>query len=198
MSQKRPKELTNFCRREVHWNWFKMDPWSVARNVFHLQHPRSPLSSDTLVHSTFFSQKFPRQKVTKFARRMPNYESLAWPIGMMRRFTDVPSILGNIRGQEPLSSRITVMAAMEDKLMGVRLMKEVASEYRNGVAQLGSEKKIEPVKMPPSHSQISKNVKQSTENGITMVVVGGAGHHMQNKIRADEAAEALKIFLEQL
>jgi hypothetical protein len=55
-----------------------------------------------------------------------------------------------------------------------------------------------PVDTLQTRSQISKNVKQDIEGGVTMVVVEGAGHHLQNDIQADEAAGALKLFLEQL
>jgi pimeloyl-ACP methyl ester carboxylesterase len=182
----------------VYWNWFKLDPWFMIRSILHFQHPKSPVSSDTLVHAAFFSQAFPLDKVREFAQRMPKYESLAWPIGMMKRFTDVPSVLQNIQGWGSSASRILIMAATEDKLMGVRLMEDVAGEYRAGIKRLSSQKKIDAVNELPIRSQISDNVKQDVEAGVTMVVVQGAGHHVQNDIQADEAAEVLRKFLEQL
>jgi pimeloyl-ACP methyl ester carboxylesterase len=175
-----------------------MDPWFVVRNLLHLQHPKSPLSSDTLVYNAFFGPTFPRHKVQSFSKQMPNYESLAWAFGMMKRFTDVPCILRNIQGWGTSPSRIMVMAGAEDKLMGVKLMEDMAREYRDGIEQLSSQKKMEPVNSLQTRSQISKNVKQDIKGGVAMVVVEGAGHHLQNDIQADEAAGALKLFLEQL
>lgn len=176
-----------------------MDPWFVIRNLLHLQHPRSPLSSDTLVYNAFFGPAFPRDKVREFAQQMPNYESIAWPIGMMKRFTDVLSILRNIQGwRNSLSSRVMVMAGSEDKLMGVQLMRDVACEYRKGIEQLGDDKRLDPADFPQSSFQLSPHVRQDTETAVTMVVVEGAGHHVQNDVQADEAAEALRKFLDQL
>ncbi len=175
-----------------------MDPWFLIRNLIHLQHPKSPLSSDKLVHNAFFSQAFPQEKVREFSRQMPAYESMAWPIGMMKRFTDVQSTLGNIQGWGTSSSRVMVMAAAEDKLVGLNLMMDVACEYRKGVEELRSRKRMEHVELPQTESQISENVKQDVRCGVTMVVIEGAGHHVQNDVQADEAAEALKRFLDQL
>ena len=56
------KEQFDDYRRGVYWNWFKMDPWFLIRNLIHL-HPEPPLSSDKLVHNAFFSQAFPQEKV---------------------------------------------------------------------------------------------------------------------------------------
>ncbi|KAF7512352.1 hypothetical protein GJ744_001920 [Endocarpon pusillum] len=190
--------IPNFGARGVYWNWFKMDPWFLIRNLIHLQHPRSPLSSDTLVHNAFFSQAFPQDKVREFSRQMSAYESMTWAIGMMKRFTDVPSILANIQGWGTSSSRVMVMAAEADKLMGVKLMMDMAGEYREGVEGLSIRKKIEHVELPQTESRISENVKQDVKSGVTTVVVMGAGHHVQNDVQADEAAEALKRFLDQL
>ena len=90
------------------------------------------------------------------------------------------------------------MAGTEDKLMGVRLMKDMTDEYREGIQQLSQRKKIECVESIQTPSSISKNVEQVIEGGVAMVVVEGAGHHIQNDVQADEAAEALKMFLDQL
>lgn len=64
-----------------------------------------------------------------------------------------------------------VMAATEDKLMGVKLMEKVAAEYRNGIEKLSIHKKIEFVEVRGVRLPISKNVKQEVHTGVTMVVV---------------------------
>jgi pimeloyl-ACP methyl ester carboxylesterase len=173
-----------------------MDPWMLLRNLLHLHHPRSALSSDTLVGNAFFGHKFPQDQVRDFAQWMSQCESMGWPVGMMNRFTNVSNILQNIQGLGSSAARIMVMAGTEDKLMGVKLMQDMAGEYRDGIRQLSDQKKIEPT--VETGNSISKNVKQETENGVSMVIVEGAGHHIQNDVQADEAAEALKMFVEQL
>lgn len=129
---------------------------------------------------------------------MPAYESMAWPIGMMKRFTDMRSILENIQGWGTSPSRVMVMAGAEDKLMGTKLMMDVACEYRKGVEELSSRKKIEPVELPETKPQISENVRQEVRFGITTAVVEGVGHHVQNDVHAEEATETLKRFLDEL
>lgn len=91
-----------------------------------------------------------------------------------------------------------VMAAEADKLVSVKLMMDTAREYREGVEGLSIRKKIEHVELPQTESLISEKVKQDVKSGVTTVVVKGAGHHVQNDVQADEAAEALKRFLDQL
>ena len=77
------------------------------------------------IYDAFFSQAFPLDKVRQFAQRLPKL-SLAWPIGMMKRCTGVPSILQNIQGWDTSAYRSLVIAATEDELMEVRLMEDVA------------------------------------------------------------------------
>jgi hypothetical protein len=129
---------------------------------------------------------------------MPSYESLAWPLGMMKRFTHVPSILQNIQGWGISPSRIMIMAGTEDKLMGVKLMKDMAEEYREGVKTLSGKKRIEPAEIRQTRSEISQNVGQTVDSGVSMTTIRVARHHVQNDVQSEEAAEALKMFLEQL
>ena len=90
------------------------------------------------------------------------------------------------------------MAGTEDKLMGSKLMEETATEYRNEVQQLSQGKLIDPLDKLRRLSLISKNAKQAVEGGVIMMVVERAKHHIQNDVQAGEAAEAPKLFLDQL
>jgi len=190
-----------FGSRRVYQNWMiKLDPWCMIRSVFHLQHPRSPLSSTRLVHGAFFGPDFPIERVPKFESAMSNYESMAWAIGMMRKgFVSVPNIIKNISGWGSGSSRIMVIAGEEDKLMSIQLMKQMAADYREGIEALSRDKKIDlsPSNYSPPPDAI-KNIKEQRQGGVTMVIVGGAGHHLQNDVQSDQAAQALESFLLEL
>lgn len=74
----------------------------------------------------------------------------------------------------------------------------MAEECREGIRRLSEEKRIRPIEAPDSRPQTSRNVEQHTEDGVTTIFVEGAGHHVQNDVQAEEAAKALKTFLDQL
>jgi hypothetical protein len=170
-------------------NWFKLDPWFMTRNIQHLQHPKSPLSSDTLVQDAFFSQAFPLDEARQFAQRMTKYDEALY--GCVEHSPE------HSRTWHLNASRILVMPATEDKLMAVRLMENLAGEYRAGIKRRNSQQKVKAAKELPTRSRISDHVKQDLEAGSAMVVFQGAGHHMQKKgFQAVEAEEALKKFLE--
>lgn len=121
-----------WSRLGVYWNWFKLDPWFFPRFYFlDLWHPRSPLSSMSLVHKAFFSPEFPVAEVKKFEMLMPEYESLVCPLGMMFSFVNVGNVLRYVVGwKDGRQERILVIAGEKDTLMGVHLMQRMAADYR--------------------------------------------------------------------
>ncbi|KAL8882271.1 MAG: hypothetical protein Q9198_000702 [Flavoplaca austrocitrina] len=104
----------------VYWNWAKLDPWFLIRSYLHLMHPRSPLSSIDLVQQAFFSPQFPRAKVEQWQRWMPNWESMLWPLGMMRPFVSFQRILQNVAGAGKVEVPICIMAGGDDKLVDAK------------------------------------------------------------------------------
>ena len=170
----------------MYWNWFKLDPWFVPRYYIRdLWHPRSPLSSTTLVHRAFFSPSFPVEKVKEFEKGMPEYESMLFPLGMMFPFVNIRRVLGNIVGwNRPNQSRLLVIAGERDKLMGVSLMQKMAALYRNAMVDF-----FAPEKLP---------LKDVDGGLVTFEVVGGSGHHIQNDLYWEDGAGKILKFLEQL
>jgi pimeloyl-ACP methyl ester carboxylesterase len=164
----------------VYRNWFKNDPWFLVRSYAHLMHPRSPLSSTPLVHSAFFSQACPEENVREFERWMSPWESMLWPLYMMRSFVSFPRVVQNITGWNR-GSRICVVAGTQDKLMGVVLIEKLADCLRAAVKENAADKKIDSPK--------------DVEEGVKLVIVRDAGHHLQNdSVWGDGARQLLEFF----
>lgn len=121
-------------------NWARHDPWFLLRSLLHLQHPNSPLSSTKLVHGAFFCSQFPISAAGEFARWMPAYESIGWPMGMAGSFRGWLS--GRSRWLEPrdvvrgISSAhegaekdcVCVMVGSEDMMLDARIWDRQVTE----------------------------------------------------------------------
>lgn len=97
-----------------------------------------------------------------------------------------------------------VMAGSEDKLMGVKLMKDMTNEYRDTLAALGLEKKVD--SRPSGDGRVGQSgleetqdgIEESSEGGAIIAVVEGAGHHLQNDVKREVGAEAFRRFVDQI
>jgi pimeloyl-ACP methyl ester carboxylesterase len=170
-----------FGSLRVYANWFRLDPWFMIRSLMHLQHPRSPLSSPSLVKGAFFGERMATQDVKEFETWMPEYESLAWPVGMMWKFVDTArvasAIVGWGRGRG--HTRVLIIAGGEDKLISLEIMQRVAEEYRLAVRGMEGRKKIEGTRQRVSDSSMDKGVigvVEQRKDGVTLAVIEGAGH----------------------
>ncbi|KAK5046698.1 hypothetical protein LTR84_007459 [Exophiala bonariae] len=192
----------------VYFSWFRrIDPWFSLRSLCHLFHPNSPLNTPRLVHNAFFGPQYPRSRVPEFMRWMSNYEAMFWPFGMAgrgwgienRSWLATTDILSNIV-QWNGSQKILVMIGTDDKMMGGTETRMVR-EYCSGIQQMQVEKRIDADydSTKPSIKIVrDKYVNESDYPGVRLVEVKGAGHHTQNDMQWEEAAEALRRFSEQL
>ncbi|KAH9213717.1 Alpha/Beta hydrolase protein [Leptodontidium sp. 2 PMI_412] len=172
----------------VYWNWFKMDPWFVPRYYLRdFWHPRSPLSSTSLVHQAFFSPSYPVSDVKSFETLMPEYESMLWPLQMMTRFVDVGRVVRSITGWGKGGIRLLVVAGEKDRLMDVELMRQMAAEYRVAVEK-GREELV---------GESGGDVINGGEQ-VGFEVVMGSGHHLQNDLYWEDCAGKILVFVEQL
>jgi len=179
----------------MNW-WFKLDPWFALRfYIRDLCHPKSPLSSTTLVHRAFFCPSYPTEKVVEFERFMPDYESLMWPIGMMHSFIKVKNVLMNILGWTQGRQRLLVVAGSEDKLMSVKQMRKMASQYRQALMNLIQKRLITEKKDVEAEEA---DEVESAANGVRFEIVNGSGHHIQNDLQWEVAADRILEFLNQL
>jgi len=150
---------------QVSVNWWKLDPWFLLRMLWHRGHPRSPLSSTRLLHGAFFSKDMPEAEVKRVENTMSEWESMSWPSGMTARFVDPQRVLRTLAGSK---RGILVVAAEDDKLMGVELMRRLAAWYR----QAGGEVDVE------------------------FVVATGVAHHLMLDVNWEEGAEKLAEWLD--
>jgi hypothetical protein len=146
------------------------------------------------VHKAFFSPEFPTIEVRKFEKLLPEYESMAWPIGMMFSFINVTTVLKNIVGWKGENGdRILVIAGEKDKLMGVTLMQRLAADYR-----LAFTKSIGALLVSDSKSEIETDKAKDRSNGVAFGVVERSGHHIQNDLYWENSAQQILEFVEHL
>ncbi|KAF8651908.1 hypothetical protein AX16_004553 [Volvariella volvacea WC 439] len=168
----------------VNLNWMLLDPWSTLRMfVLHFFHPRSPLSSTSLVHAAFFSRSMPTSKVIEVEKQMATYESMSWPLSMMRQFVDPVRLVKNLGWGDSADAKvkkgpILVIAADEDKLMTLNLMQRLVSWYQTAILSISSQS------------------GDRTEGRVALRVTKGNGHHMMLDVNWKESAELVLDWLE--
>lgn len=164
-----------------------MDPYFGLRMYFRdFGHPRSPLSSTTLVHRAFFCPDFPTANVKTFELNIPEYESILWPLGMMFSFVNVRNVLGNLIGWgSVLKQRVLVIAGSKDTLMGVVLMRRMAERYRKEFAAL-------------KHSRVAQPDTKDDPGAVGFTIIEGSGHHIQNDLQWEDSASQILAFVQQL
>lgn len=185
-----------------YWNWFKLDPWFAPRFCLRdLWHPRSPLSSTSLIHRAFFCSSFPMERIGDFEGFMPEYESLTWPLGMIFPFVSVKKVLMNIVGWHQGRQRLLVVAGEKDMLMGVSLMRQMATQYRRNFVTSVRRLLLKDEKELDSDETDDLNIQEGVEssvNGVRFVVIKGSGHHLQNDVQWKDCAGQVLGFLDHL
>ncbi|PSK53993.1 Actin-related protein 2 [Elsinoe australis] len=164
----------------VYWNWLKADQWFPIRVYWHLLHPRSPLSSSSLVKNAFFCDEYPIERVSAFEKLMSPFESLIWPSSIMSRFVSVKKILQHVSVFLDRPA-VLIMAAEKSRLMGVPMMRSMADEYAVGVRD---------ILLQQGEDASSSQVAQA----VSFEVVSRVGHHLQNDLNWREGAEKLAKF----
>ncbi|KAK5102577.1 hypothetical protein LTR70_000435 [Exophiala xenobiotica] len=195
--------IPSYGSYDIYWNWWKHDPWFSARSMFHLQHPTSPLSTEELVHGAFFGCKFPVSRIGAFKRWMPAFESMGWPTGMVgdnfwgwvvgrpNTWLRAKDIVSSIRAAGYGKDKVCVMVGKEDMMYRSWMWERQCREYRDGLRELQNERKLDDSIYPPREPDIVHGVASAeSEDGVRMVLVGESGHHVQNDVYCDQAAEA--------
>jgi len=178
----------------VYWNWAKLDPFFPLRMyLFHLGHPRSPLSSTRMVKQAFFCDECPDERIREFeTQEMAPYESMAWALGTFGMFADPEKIARAVgltnssqcESTEGLQPRVLVIAGGKDVLVRPGVMAKLVGLLRNAVRLVfGSA-------MNNSDSQ------EGITDGVEFRVVQGSGHHLMGDVHWEECAEKVLGFLE--
>lgn len=107
-------------------NWWRVDPWMFVRSATHGFHPRSPLSSPTLVKRAFFSADADDAHVRHVAEALLEpTDSMAWPLSMtLQRFVD-PAAVRTQLGE----GRVAVLGGERDALMDRDVVLRTAAAY---------------------------------------------------------------------
>ena len=175
----------------VYLNWIISDPFTLVRGWLQFGHPRSPLASTKLVHKAFFSKEYPEHQVKEFEKAMPHYESLIWPSQMMfGRFVDVEDVLA-----EMTAKHVLVIAADEDRLVGVQGQRQMAREYASALHVENMEKEF--TNMHDVRIEAKGTVLQGEKHGrasgsLQLNLIRRSGHHLQNDVHRDKAAEVFR------
>lgn len=195
--------IPSFGSYDIYWNWLKHDPWFTVRSMFHLQHPSSPLSTEKLVHGAFFGQKFPVGRTGAFMRWMPAFESMGWPMGMVgdnfwgwvigrpNIWLSARDIVSNIVGVGNGKDKVCVVIGRDDMMYRPWMWERQCEEYREGLGELQREKELAGPDKPFTKTEIIDGVASTdSEAGVRLVLVEDSGHHVQNDVYCDQAAEA--------
>jgi len=113
----------------VNRNWPAMDWLLFPRLLRHMCHPRSPLSSTALVRRAFYSPDAGSDVVQACERRLAEYESMLWPLSMLRGFVDREELLRGIGGWR---GKRKVLVVWGEKDMLVRGEGERLAEWIGG------------------------------------------------------------------
>ncbi|CAG8951523.1 hypothetical protein HYFRA_00007439 [Hymenoscyphus fraxineus] len=184
-------------RLSVYAAWFRIDPWFPLRYFFRdFLHPRSPLSSTTLVHRAFFSPEYPVDKVRTFSQGLAEYESMLWPTGMMFSFANPTHILKNILGSNKNQNqrKLLIIAGEKDALVTLPIMQRLAGLYQKAARKLVGVSS-------PQEKEKEKGKEGEVMNGEDIVgleVVKKSGHHIQNDLYWEDGAKKILEFVEQL
>jgi pimeloyl-ACP methyl ester carboxylesterase len=198
-----------------YWNWLKADPWLLLRNLCSGGHPTSPLSQPSLVDRAFFGPHYPKAKedgwakVKEFMQWMPGYESMAWAMALNGSFwkwicgrnewLDVSQVLASINHWEQPGDRICIMVGSHDRLTDPSMAERSFKEYADAVATLQRDKKLDILERETaSDEKPIEGIQKTAANRVRLLVVQGAGHHTQNDIQCNVAAEACLRWIEQL
>lgn len=110
--------------------------------------------------------------VRRTERAMSEFESMSWPMMMQWKFVDPVKVIRGISGDGLKDGRkMLIVAADEDKLMGVKIEADLAAWYRAAVPELG-------------------------EEVVKEAVVGGAGHHFLLDTNWKDGAEKVLNWLQ--
>jgi pimeloyl-ACP methyl ester carboxylesterase len=202
--------VPHFGMLPVYWNWACQDPWFMLRSLFHFQHPSSPLSSPKLVHGRFFGSQYPISSVPEFMKWMPDYESMGWPMGQMGGFwawlrgrsqwLDIQAIVRNISNANTAERKdaVCVMVGNQDVLVDVEMSRQSAAEYREALGRKDEDqKRIAASESDSSFITAIDGTTVESAAGVQLVIVDGAGHHLQNDVQRGAGAEALLHFVRQ-
>ena len=98
---------------------------------------------------------------------MPYWESMKWPMAMMRPFVSFSRIVRNITGWRRGGNRICVVAGALDKIVSVNIARNMADSIGAAVVEQASNKKVD----------YQPSVEKQAGTGVDFLVVKDGPHH---------------------
>lgn len=159
-------------------SWWLFDPWFYPRYFKDLCHPRSPLSSTNLVRRAFFSDDAPEEVVSDFEDKMPEFESMAWPMAMMTIFAH-PEIVARrvaaMQGTGSVGRGMLLVAGEKDRLVPPSIVAQLARWYRQAAGWEGVEARFEEKLVKRSGHHLMLDVFWQDAAGMVLEWLEGEG-----------------------
>ena len=183
-------------------NFLRMDPLFVPRLLLYCLHPRAMLPTTIHLRRLFFSPQYPNDELEDFNHYLPESESMVWVLGLIRKFVDfrivVQRSITGLGSSQLNEERILILVGELDVLMDVSMMRRLATRYRDAVKQLTGEKREGHVSSDEDDEAYTETYTENRGDGVRMVVVKGAGHHVQNDLQWEVGVQRVADFLQQL
>lgn len=162
---------------------------------------RSLLPTTTHVRRAWFSPEYPSDKLQEVMKYMPEIETFFCGIELCFPFASCRHIVQNLLGwsaDKLESQKILVISGSADKLMDPSTMRQLSKCYRDAIQYVMPERASPVIDTAGDEDNTGKLFEENQGSGIRMVVVNGAGHHIQNDIQWEIGAERVADFLQQL
>lgn len=129
---------------------------------------------------------------------MPEWESLKWPLGMMRSFVSFPRVLENIAGLGKRRDRVCIITGSLDKLVSTAVSRRLARTFRITTRTMTEAEKLD-VGEDVDEAVEKGNIDMSESGsrwGVRLAVLKDAPHHFQNDLSQEQGAKQLLAFIE--
>lgn len=142
----------------------------------------------------------PTEKVVEVEKTMPEYESMSWPLGMLRQFVNPFSVLRNL-GLAPLGSptarrepgRILIVAGEKDRLVTLDLKERLKNWYTEAAITTLAKVRL----ANQGHGSGQDYLGGEVGELVSIKVAPGVGHHIMLDVRWKESAEMVLQWLQQ-
>lgn len=151
------------------------------------------------------------ERTREFKQWMPAFETMGWPTGMLgnnfrgwakgrpNTWLNCSDIVRSIQDAGEGKDTICVMVGKEDMMYRPWMWEKQCQEYRDGLRELKTEKKVDDFGASQDVTEkVCRVADVKSEGGVRLVLVEDSGHHVQNDVYCDEAAEALMRWANQV
>lgn len=114
-----------------------------------------------------------------------------WWGGKPGVWLDVEDVVTGIDGVEGEGERVCVMVGREDMMYRPEMWERICREFRGVIGKLRGEGRDDGSACDRAEEEVIEKVIVERADGVRLVLVDESGHHVQNDVYCDQAAEAL-------